>query len=674
MVVVNEDKIMERCRLLTISEGLPSLEVVQGHVERLSRFGTWPDIDYTDTSKAAWQPAQHLSRVRLMALALVAQEMADKEKLRDAIFLGLDNWNAKRYCSLSWWYNEIGTPRAMRDIVALLADQLKGERRKGAVDVIGQHTIKGSGANLVWSAELSLHHGCLRGHPEQVAQAAKRIWAEIKVGKGEGIQRDSSFYQHGPRLQTFHYGIGYLDVVCKLAWQLRETPYSIPKDKRTIISTYVLDGPQWMCRGIYTVPGTLDRSVSRKECMWAADLQQLLMLWRDVDPARRKELDAFLSRQTGEGSPMVGFRHYPQADFTAYHRPMGSVFLKTISERTHFSESINGENLKGVPYLNCGDHYVLRDGLEYGGLQPVWQWNHLPGLSMLSKSTRQEQKTFVGGLGNGQSGLTTMDYARSNKAGDKLSLHKSWFFHGDIVICMMSVVDKTQLPASVVSSLEQCRLRGAVTARVSETKVVGLESGTHMLDRVRWILHNNIGYVPLGMAGATVCTGKREGAWNSINQQYAKDKVEESVFQILLNHGKEPQPQGWIIMLEATSQKLDAAVNKPMWKILRNDGGCQSIQFADGLHMASFYEPGTTVGSVEVTIDKPCLAMWSKDKMWICDPTMEGREASVIWQGRTFPVRLPGNGMAEQVTPADAGTPRRVRSQRSLGKCVTRDE
>jgi len=40
-------------------------------------------------------------------------------------------------------------------------------------------------------------------------------------------------------------------------------------------------------------------------------------------------IDGLIARQEGDGPPLAGYRHFPQADFTAYHRPTASVILKT---------------------------------------------------------------------------------------------------------------------------------------------------------------------------------------------------------------------------------------------------------------------------------------------------------------------------------------------------------
>lgn len=243
----NVDLVLDRYRRLLCDDATHSAASAPQLTRSLAASGQWADIDYADRSPSAWAPAVHLYRVRQMALALVTKQVrdADAASLRRAVGRALDYWIAKREQCPNWWWNEIGVPRHLRDIIVLLGPELDAARRRALIDILGtQLHVRGTGANLVWTAELALHHGCLTGNETRVAQAAQRIWAEVKVGAGESIQPDGSFYQHGPRLQTFHYGKAYLSVVGQLAWELRGTPWAMPRDKQSIITRYVLDGPQ----------------------------------------------------------------------------------------------------------------------------------------------------------------------------------------------------------------------------------------------------------------------------------------------------------------------------------------------------------------------------------------------------------------------------------------------
>jgi chondroitin AC lyase len=306
------------------------------------------------------------------------------------------------------------------------------------------------------------------------------------------------------------------------------------------------------------------------------------------------------------------------------------------------AESINEENLKGGGFLNCGDHYVLRDGQEYVDMPPVWQWQYLPGLTTtkVEKKAETERKSFVGSVDNGQSGLTAMDYARYSRTSG-VNLRKSWFFHDDMVICLMGGRDIIEKSGDMTSSLEQCKLQNDVLVKTQEKGPTKIEHGDHHFDQLDWVLHNKIGYIPLYEVPVDIFMGDREGSWYDINQGQSKATVRQSVFQILLDHGDQPKPQGWVIVLGATSDKMDAIAKNPPWEVLRNDRECQAIEFDDGLCMASFYNPGSAGKTLNVSVDNPCLTMWTKDHLWMSDPTKEGLEVNVNWNGLTQVIRLP---------------------------------
>jgi chondroitin AC lyase len=642
-------RILERYRSFLLQGHTPENDLAEQYAAALSEDGSWPDIDYADKSRNNWRPSSHLGRLRAMALRLAMNDKghAARQPLHDAAMRALDRWLAHRFTSANWWWNEIGGPRTMRDVVILLGDHLDADRRRGALEVIAQHRVGGTGANLVWTAELSLHHACLSGNPEQVAGAAALIWGEVVVGQPEGIQWDWSFFQHKARLQAFHYGRSYLDVVVQVAWQMRQTPWAMPSVKRDIISNYILEGLQWMCRGTYTSPGTVDRAISRQGRMQYADLRDPLRLWREVHPERRKELDALLARQDGTGQPLCGFRHFPDADFTAYHRPAASVLLKTISTRTLPTEIVNSENLKGVPYLHSGDHYILRDGQEYSGLPPVWNWKQLPGLTMPGVDTTQDRRDFVGGLGDGRSGLVAMDYARIGEKGS-LQVRKMWAFHEDLAVCLLGGWEPSEAAGELTTAIEQCRLRGDVQVGLSGGAAKVLPKGSHRLRDLRWVLHNGIGYIPLGDDAVSIHLEEAAGSWEDINPRYKDALARESVLRILLEHGRQPQATGYVLVLGADCPLLEKLTASPTWKVLQNDAACQSVRFGPDAALAALHAP-TEVPSLGLCVDKPCLVLVSGKDLWLCDPTQKGLTASVTRQGNTRKVKLPSAGRAISV-------------------------
>ncbi|WP_425396477.1 polysaccharide lyase family 8 super-sandwich domain-containing protein [Aeoliella sp.] len=649
------EQVLQRHRqVLKVAPSMQADEV-QRLISSLSDSGSWDDLDYDDQSHAGWIPCDHLLRARAMAQAYAteSQPLAGDAELRAAINRAVEHWVTKRYKCPNWWYNRIGVPQAMRDVVVLMGDDLDEHLQPGVIEVIDQCTMGGTGANLVWTAEVTLHHGCLTNNAELTAKAAQRLANEVTLGAEAGIQRDASFFQHGPRLHSFGYGRFYTEIMLAVAWELDGTPWQFPPEKRDIFSWFLLDGQQWMSRGKHTVPSTMDRVYSRKSQLQSADFSHLLPLWNQVSGIDQQAFQTYLDRLNGSAPPLVGHRHFRVADFTVHHRPAGSFFLKTLSPRTRTTESINSENLKGKPYLHSGDMYVVRDGMEYEGLQPVLDWRRLPGITTSGNATQQHSLSIVGGLGAENSGITAMDYRRDESDGRALSCRKSWFFYNDIAICLLSGWNIAIQMEDVVTSLEQCRYRKGMACFLPAKSWEEWNTEEGEADGVVGVLHHGVGYLALGDGRLSVTASKRTGEWGSVNRRYqGEPSVAVPVLQIEMQHASNPEPCGYAVIVGATQQRLVDVAERPPWRVLRNDGLCQAVEFGE-IAMATFFAPGTVVCSSStelpsLAVDRPCIAIWTTGSLQICDPTQTGGTIHGTFNGEKFMAELPPSG-----TPVD---------------------
>ncbi|WP_431215403.1 polysaccharide lyase family 8 super-sandwich domain-containing protein [Puia sp. P3] len=504
----------------------------------------WPDIKYDDTVRGFWSLLGHLGRIRTLALEWSDPESGhfhDKDIWR-VINGALDNWLEKRYHNSNWWHNEIGVPQLMRDILVVLRDTLSPARLRGALEVLGQYRLQkpGNGANLVWSADLGLHYGALTGNDSLMRVCADRLIGEVRITKGDGIQSDYSFHQHLARLQMYQYGAAFLEQNARLAWQLRGTPWAYPDDKLGLLSSFVLEGWQWMCRGVNTVPGTIDRSVSRIGALHAADLRGTIPRLCELDPSKANSFRAPAARQEGGGEPLQGFRYYPRSDFSVYQdRPFG-FFLKTMSDRTLPTESINSENLKGR-WINAGDAYMIAGGNEYFDLMPVWDWEHLPGVTGFSAAGGLVRHAFAGSVSDGNSGLTAMDYELDSAS---LTARKFWACHDGVVVCL---IGDLRCNAPAYTTIDQCRWAGDI---VADDGVIG--QGADTLGSVRWIQHAGKTCIFLRPSKVAVMAGPSSGSWQSINASEPPTPVTERLFMPVLLHSPGHDSSGYVLTACAT--------------------------------------------------------------------------------------------------------------------------
>ena len=658
--------ILRRYSAMLVEGKVKDAETVRGYMTALKEDGSWPDVNYKGKDRSDWEPFYHIFRLGAMAKAYAKDGHAlhgDKALLKK-IHLAMDHWFAKRYRCPNGWYHGIAEPNWMGMIATCINDDLTGDRRKATMAIVGAQGKGrrrwGTGANLMDVALTAIVKAALTGDTALLTEASKRVAGEIRVSAGEGIKDDWSFHQHGASAQL-GYGTVYLWGVSKVGTLLQGTPYEIPKEKRAIVSQYILNGVQWMVRGPYQAPSVQDRQVSRPGVLGPSGGVRgqhnpgcfavgVAEKWMVVDPDNAAALKEFVARHHGKAAPLVGFKHFPRSDISAYHRPDFSFFIHTRSPRVRGTEGINNENRKGRPYLHTGDHYILMDTSEYTDMPPVWDWTRLPGLTMFAGVGRIQPQPFVGGVGDGTSGLTAMDYKRT------LGVRKLWAYHGDLVMCLLGGWQEANAKKGLRTTLDQCALQGTVQANVGG-KTSSLKHGTHQLKDVRWVLHNEVGYVPLKPSAMSLKLGEVKGSWRSIDGSQSKATVKANVFLCDLLHGDSPEAGGFILVPGSTSRTLNKLIKAPTFTVVQNDRDLQCIRFADGTLMAAFYTPGKVAikGKPVLSVDKPCLALGSAKELRLCDPTnpQQGVPVRVTWRGKTYSATLPDGGKVLQFPQAD---------------------
>lgn len=642
-----KDSLLSRYKQYLFRSGLPAgIEKLYLSYDTVSQ---WPDIDYNDTQPANWQPLKHLQRIRDISLAWTSPASShyhDKSYWK-VISAGLEYWLHKRPHNNNWWHNQIGVPQYMRDIIVLLRDSLAKEQFDQSLQVLNQYRLQqnGEGANLVWSADLGLHYAALTGNDTLMKRCVELLVNELKITTGDGVQPDWSFRQHGARLQMYQYGRAFLWENIRIAWQLRSTSSSYPAEKIELLVNGILKGWQWMARGINTVPGTIDRSVSRVGALQSADLRPMIPYLRELYPAGINEFLKMERSQDGKEQHPLGFWYFPYVDFAAYHTKTFSFFVKTISDRTLTTESINNENLKGK-LLNSGDAYVIRSGKEYFDLMPCWDWELLPGITTFKGADHIQRRPFTGSVTDEKSGFTVMDYCLQNKNSQGITAKKMWACHNGIVVCLVAGLEQKDMQDDIVTVLNQCRWHGNVFA---DTQKDSLTEGEHMIDKVKWLYHDGLAYLFLQPTTIDIKLKTVTGTWAAINASGPKETVTEKVFLPVIKHRLEKSSHsiGYVLTSCETSAGARLLSQSPSWAILRNDTSCQAILFADGTIMAAFFSAGSlTIQKKKLVADKPCLVMIKKNHLSVSNPSQFGTQINISFNSRAYTILLNGHGFS----------------------------
>jgi chondroitin AC lyase len=199
-------------RLLSeVMQGRADVKRAEALAAAQSPDGSWPEIKYDAKDRMLWPPMEHLDRLAVLARASreAATDGAGQAAVAQEFVRGFDFWVARDLRSANWWYNEIGAVQSLYRTMLLAEPLLVDGRMEKGCALLARSKLSMTGQNLVWLAENVVGRACLQRDPALMAEAFKRVEAEIVVTEKEGIQPDFSFHQHGAQLYSGGYGNGF---------------------------------------------------------------------------------------------------------------------------------------------------------------------------------------------------------------------------------------------------------------------------------------------------------------------------------------------------------------------------------------------------------------------------------------------------------------------------------
>ncbi|MES2653118.1 MAG: polysaccharide lyase family 8 super-sandwich domain-containing protein [Bacteroidota bacterium] len=642
----NQQLILNRYRLHLMQLPMPIADSIAVWTATQNENGQWPDIAYQSKDPAAWPALNHLDRVREMAIFwFKGNSNNQKDKVWACIDKGINHWLSSKYQSGNWWFNEIGVPQRIRDIIVLTNGKLTANQLQGLKAVLGQFKLRGVGANLIWSADLAIHAGALNNDTKLIATACELLAKEIKISTEEGIQPDFSYHQHQARLQIYHYGNSYLKDNVRIAWQLKGTPWALEQQKINILSDFVIEGWRWMARGIYTVPATVDRAATRAAYLKNAGLGIYLSYLIELLPEKQKVFEEILKAQQHNQNLVTGYKYFPYSDFSAYHQAEFSFFLKTLSSRTEATEKINGENRKG-DFLNFGNSYFVRNGKEYTDMMPVWDWKKLPGTTNFEGATKIERQNFVGGLSSGKTGFSVMQLASSN-ATQSLLAQKLWANYKNVMICLIADITLSSPGGKVFTVLDQARVQGPIVVDNPKNTIT---NGQYKYKKLGWIFHAGLSYIPIGATSIELLADTVNGSWKDVNNSGSDKRVLETVFMPSLIH-RNKSDAAYAVALTGSVSETQKLVAHPNWRVLSNTKSCQAIAFDQKVLMLAFREAGAyKLGKRTISINRPCLVLIEQEQIFLADPLFTGGELQIKIDTKPYLINLPKNGTRIELT------------------------
>jgi chondroitin AC lyase len=620
----------------------PAVDVTQTKaiMASLRPDGTWPGIDYKDVSKTGFQHRIHL--YNLVTLGRAYQKKGTKlkgdPKLKKAIYAALDYWLANDFICENWWWNQIGTPNELVGFLLIMDTSLTKEQISKTLPMVGRAYLNATGArpsgDRIKIAGILAKTLLFKRDEAQFNDVVKVIEGEIKFSTERGMQYDYSFHHRVDKVNnTLSYGTGYADAFAEWAALTAGTRYQFSAAPLHQLTDYYLDG---ICKmtvnGKYIDPGAMNRDISRADehkGFGTATIDRLLV----ASEYRKDELVTIKKIREGESlsvPPHATF--FWQSEYFTIQRPNFFTSVRMYSSRDfNMEEPYNGEGLMNH-HRGDGTNYISRTGEEYNEIAPVYDWQKIPGTTVVQKpelpSEKEIQKQglteFVGAATDGIHGVVVFDFKSPH---DPLKAKKSWFFFEKEYVCLgTGISSASQFP--VATTLNQCLLKGK--ARLgSNGQSSDIQIGTHDLNNVQWVLHDSIGYIFPEPINLKVSCQEESGSWYKINHQSdsPKEKISKDVFKLWFDHGAKPENAGYtyIVVPGITEQELKEPSGRHI-EILSNTPEIQAVKHnALNISEIVFYQSGQVQISekLKISSDSPGLVMAKTDGSDLISLTVE---------------------------------------------------
>lgn len=633
------DVITERLTATYLS-GTADDKNIESFSKSMQADGSWTDIDYNDQISAdGWKPNGHLNRLKAMAISYghSGSKFFNDVTLLQQIEKGLLCFKRKApYCSDNWWYNDIGAPQIYMIPLLLLKGHISHDNMLVAAAYLKDkiESYMGGGKNLSWIAEIAMYKGCVEDNYSTVQHAFQAIASTLSIvaeqGK-EGIKIDGSFHQHHAQIYSGGYGMSLTDDVSKFMEMSADTRFAneFTLEKKDIFQKLLLEGHLLLSFRNSIDFGTRGRNISRSTSDYTTVPVEVLERAIVGDPVNSSIYKSWINHiNNGAAFPKANVnKHFWKSDMMTQHGGNFYMSAKIISKRTYGTESLNNENIKGYN-LPLGATNIMTTGSEYTNIYPVWDWTRIPGTTAINNQDKTSlegyqigNNEFGGGVSNGVNGII----AYSGKY-NELQVNKAYFFVDNMMLCVGGGISCAQ-NEDILTSVEQNLLNGEVVFNDGQEKQLTPNSNMQ-LKQLKWVHHNNTGYIFGGADNVTIQNMTQTGSWKDINATGGSDIINKDVFSVWINHGLNPENAGYqyIVVPDKSLSAFRDLADKMDIHVTQNSSLVQAIREGNKYGFVFYKSASATMDDgLVVSSDKPSIVLIEKNgndyTIAVSDPT-----------------------------------------------------
>lgn len=596
-------------------------------LESIRSDGSWQDIDYKDVSRTGFQHSLHLQNMYDLARAYKKTDSPwyQNPRAKDAALSALDFWLQHDFICDNWWWNEMGTPGRLINVLLVLDTDLNETQIREGLRIAGRANLEASGArpggDLIQIAAMLGKQALFRRDETVLNRVVSVMADEITVTTGRGLKPDMSFHHRVDNvICTLSYGLGYANAFSYWAVKVAGTRYQLPRHTSELLIDYFLDGIcKSMIHGRYPDPGAKNRDLSRKGTLNAASPELAENLLK-ISDYRRGELEEIVSIRKNQVDPNLSWnKFFWHSEYFTHQRPGYFASVRMHSSRNHTMEQPHNEEGLKMHHVGDGANFISLTGQEYLDIFPVWDWQKIPGTTTVQKPqhphwneiARKGLTDFVGGVTDGRFGAAAFDF---KSAHDPLKARKAWFFFDTEYVCLGSEIT-SESEYKVFTTLNQRILTGEVLVK-SRKDLATLEKGYHALQDVSWVHHDRVGYIFPQEQHISVSNTRASGKWKDINHQASSSDqpVELDVFALWVDHGVRPHnaQYEYIVVPETAPEELEQYTRNSPVEIISNTASLQAVRHNElNRTQIVFYQPGKIKVNdhVWITAESPCMLM-----------------------------------------------------------------
>ena len=539
-------------------------------------------------------------------------------------------YNEQKEIVGNWWDYEIGTPRAVVDVLAYANPYFTQEEINRYIKPIDKFVadptvirstttipVAAVGGNQTDLSKVTIISGALKQDSARIQEGTDGLLTVLNfVKEGQGFYRDGSFIDHTDVAYTGAYGNVLMDGFSQILPMIANTSFALPNDKTKILY-------EWIDRAYFPIilngelmDMTRGRSISRATAESHAAaieaLRGIVRIAQTSDETQKRHLLSAVKGRIAEDTfyiPYQNLKSYtdillfekllndenipavkPETFLHSFHNMDKFVYnnaennfaiaISMYSDRTQNYEDMNNENRHGW-YTSDGMVYLYNNDLTHysEGYWPTVDPYKMPGTTELVTAREDGSgmvnlpSSFVGASKfDEKNAAVAMDFTNYN---EELSARKAWFVFGDKIVMLTTNIQNKSSDASL-TTIENRKLVADKNTKIyingeeiSVDKVTNDAVDTFYLETAD--PNQRIGYAFLTPLSLDIEKQTRTHSWSEINYGQPNDPVTNTFVTATHTTQQNGENLAYVLVPNQDQEALNAAKDTVKVVVQNND-------------------------------------------------------------------------------------------------------